>query len=246
MLEIKNLHVSVDGKEILKGISLNINSGEIHALMGPNGSGKSTLSAVLMGHPKYTVESGEIILNGKNVLAMQPNDRFKTGIFLAMQYPMEIPGVVLNTFLWTLYKNRNPDKSVFDYKEELKKSLGILSLEKSVTERYLNVGFSGGEKKRAEVLQLLLAKPEFAILDETDSGLDIDSLKIVANGVNTMRGPRFSDLVITHYQRILSYLKPDFVHVLIEGKIVKSGGPELVHELEQRGYGWLMPAPIAQ
>ena len=244
MLEIKNLHVNVEGKEILKGVNLKINNGEVHALMGPNGSGKSTLSYVIMGHPKYEVMKGEILFNGKNILDLKPHERAKLGLFLAFQYPMEIEGIGLSHYLFTLFRQKlgtdKPSPQVLmQFKKELTEKMELLNLDKSFAERSLNAGLSGGEKKRAEVLQMLMLKPHFAVLDETDSGLDIDSLKVVANGINTIRGPEFSALLITHYQRILNHLTPDVIHVLHDGRIVKTGGPELAHELEKKGYGWI-------
>ncbi len=239
-LEIKNLHVSVDGKMILKGVSLNVKKGEIHALMGPNGSGKSTLSNVLLGHPRYKVESGEVLFNGKNLLQLKPYERAQLGLFLAFQYPMEIQGISFAHFLFSAYRkfNSQPIKPA-DFKKMLEEKLAVLDLDKSFVDRYLNVGFSGGEKKRAEILQMMMFNPQIAILDETDSGLDIDSLKAVATAIKSMHNQNFGALVVTHYQRILNYLQPDYVHVLIDGKIAASGGKELAHELEQKGYGWL-------
>jgi Fe-S cluster assembly ATP-binding protein len=244
MLSIKNLCVSTDGKEILKGVNMEIKKGEVHALMGPNGSGKSTLSYVIMGHPKYKVTQGEILFEGKNILELKPHERAMLGLFLAFQYPMEIGGVGLAHFLFTLYRKmkgvEKPTPEIIrEFKAEMDAKMKMLGLEKAFAERDLNVGLSGGERKRTEVLQMLMLKPALAILDEPDSGLDIDALKSVAGAVNSMRGPEFSCLVITHYQRILSHLKPDKVHVMHDGRIVKSGGPELVHELERKGYGWL-------
>ena len=245
MLEVKDLHVSVEGKEILKGVNLTVEKGQIHALMGPNGSGKSTLSNVIMGHPKYKVTKGEIIYKGKNIMELKPYERAKLGMFLAFQYPMEVQGVGLSHFLFTLFRQKlGTDKPshqmLMEFKKDLTEKMQLLKLDKSFAERSVNVGLSGGEKKRAEVLQMLMAKPELAVLDETDSGLDIDSLKVVANGINTLRGPDFSALLITHYQRILSHLTPDVIHVLHDGRIIKTGGAELAHELEKKGYGWLI------
>ncbi|MBI2971741.1 MAG: Fe-S cluster assembly ATPase SufC [Candidatus Aenigmarchaeota archaeon] len=245
MLEIKNLHVSIDTKEIVKGLDLTVRKGEIHAIMGPNGSGKSTLAHVLMGHPRYTVTGGELRFNGQDMLPLTPDKRARLGMFLAFQYPQEIEGLNLSQFLFTVVRSKNPEekrafKAMQSFREELDKNLSFLGLEKAFAERSLNYGFSGGEKKRAEILQLLMLKPEIAVLDETDSGLDIDSLQLVAKALNSLRGNGFGSLVITHYQRILAYLRPDFVHVMISGKIVKSGGHELAHELEKKGYNWLM------
>jgi Fe-S cluster assembly ATP-binding protein len=241
VLEIKDLHVSVEGKEILKGVNLTIRQGEIHALMGPNGSGKSTLAFALMGHPKYKIESGQILMDGKNVLEMKPNERAAAGLFLAFQYPLEIQGVGFSQFLMASLRSRmNEQKlSIAEFKNKMNENLAVLNLDKSFASRSLNVGFSGGEKKRAEILQMMMMQPDIAVLDETDSGLDIDSLKIVAQTINKMRGPDFGALVITHYQRMLNYLEPDIVHVFIDGKIVMTGDNKLAHELEKKGYKWL-------
>lgn len=239
MLEIKDLHASIDGKQILRGVSLKVKKGEVHALMGPNGSGKSTLSNVLLAHPRYKVEKGEIIFDGRNMLELKPHERAQLGLFLAFQYPMEIQGVNLAHFLYTAYRKFQPQLAPAEFKKMLEEKLALLCLDKSFVDRQLNVGFSGGEKKRAEVLQMLMFRPKIAVLDETDSGLDIDSLKAVATAVNSMQGESFGALVITHYQRILEHLQPDFVHVLVKGKIAASGGPDLAHELEKKGYGWL-------
>lgn len=242
MLEIKNLHASVDGKEILKGVDLKINPGEIHALMGPNGSGKSTLSFVLMGHPKYKVTDGEILFDGKKFNDLAPNDRAKLGLFLGFQYPTEISGVSLFNFLKTAYNSlheNNGRVSSMEFREILKDKMKLLGVEDSFINRYLNEGFSGGEKKRGEILQMAVLNPKIAVLDETDSGLDVDSLKIVAEGINTIASKQNGVLLITHYQRILKYIKPDFVHVMIGGKIMKSGGHKLAEELEERGYDFV-------
>ena len=243
-LEIKNLHVSVEGKEILKGLTLTLRNGEVHALMGPNGSGKSTLSYFLLGHPKYKMEKGSVKLDGKNILKLTTDERAKAGLFLAFQHPVEIEGVgceqLLQLSMQAYAQARGemvPSPAEFHaLAEKARKEVG---LEEKFLHRSVNAGFSGGERKRAEVLQLLLARPSMAILDETDSGLDIDSLKSVARAVGSLRGPRFGALVITHYPRLLHYLKPSRVHVLLDGRIVRSGGPELVRQLEQKGYGWL-------
>ena len=235
-LEIQDLYVSVEGKEILKGLTLTLQPGKVHALMGPNGAGKSTLSYALLGHPKYKITKGKILLDGKDVLQLPPDERAKLGLFLAFQYPTEIPGVNVFQFLLSLAKVKNPKRSPLEFKKQLSQYLETLGLPSNFAERQLNVGFSGGEKKRAEVLQMLVAQPSFAILDETDSGLDVDSLKTVAKAINALRGPGFGALVITHYPRILKHLKPDHVHVLIDGRIVKSGSHELVAEIDEKGY----------
>jgi Fe-S cluster assembly ATP-binding protein len=241
LLEIKNLHASVGDKEILKGITLTLNAGEVHAIMGPNGTGKSTLSNVIAGREGYTVTKGEVLFEGKNVLDMAADERARAGIFLAFQYPVEIPGVTTSAFLKTALnaKRRAEGKTEIDAMEFLKlvkaktKQLGMPD---DMIKRHLNVGFSGGEKKRAEVLQMTMLEPKLAILDETDSGLDIDALKVVSDGVNSLRSPGRAFLVITHYQRLLDYIVPDHVHVLAQGRIVASGGKELAHQLEAEGY----------
>lgn len=244
-LVIKDLQVSVEGKLILKGVNLAVAQGEIHALMGPNGSGKSTLAYALMGHPKYEVEAGEVWFKGKNVLDMSPNERARLGLFLAFQYPVTIPGVTLANFLRSALNarrganNGGQPVSIPEFRRLLLEKLKLLEMDPSFAGRYLNEGFSGGEKKRAEILQMAMLEPEIAILDETDSGLDIDALKIVAEGVQSLAGPELGVLLITHYQRILRYIKPDHVHVMFNGQIVLSGGPELAEELEARGYEWL-------
>ncbi|MDO8538205.1 MAG: Fe-S cluster assembly ATPase SufC [archaeon] len=240
-LEIKDLHVAVEGKEILKGVNLIINQGEIHAIMGPNGSGKSTLSNAIMGSPKYDVTKGEILFNGKNVLEMKPNERAKLGLFMSFQYPFEIAGLPFSTFMLAAYRNHFPGTkiSALELRKLMQEKLKVLGLDDDFIKRELNVGFSGGEKKRAEILQMLVLNPKMAILDETDSGLDIDSLKLVSMAVNTMRSPNFSALIITHYKRILNYVKPDFVHVFVNGKIVMSGDSKLADELELKGYAWV-------
>ena len=236
-LIIKDLHVSVEGKKILNGIDLAVKNGQVTALMGPNGSGKSTLAYTLMGHPKYTVEKGEAIYKGKNILELEPNERAKLGIFLSFQYPQEIPGVSVSNFLRTAYNSVKEQKiSVPDFVKLLKEKMAMLKIDSSFSRRYLNEGFSGGEKKRTEILQMAVLQPEMAILDETDSGLDIDSLKVVANGVSSLLNPNLGVLVITHYQRLLNYITPDSVHIMINGKIVKSGGKELAHQLDEKGY----------
>ncbi len=245
-LEIKDLHVSIDDKEILKGLSLTLKQGEIHAIMGPNGTGKSTLAYTLMGHPNYTVTGGEVLLDGRNVLEMEPDERSRAGIFLAFQYPVAIPGVTVANFLRSAINSRRrandpEDKGmpIPEFRKMLKEKMDMLKMDHNFAGRYLNDGFSGGEKKRAEILQMATLKPRFAILDETDSGLDIDALRVVADGVNALSGPELGVLVITHYQRLLNYIKPQFVHVMMGGRIVESGGPELALHLEEHGYDWL-------
>ena len=248
-LVIKGLRAEIDGKEILKGIDLEISKGEIHAIMGPNGSGKSTLSNVLMGHPAYEVTGGSVTFKGQDVLEMEPDERSRAGMFLAFQYPHAIPGVTVTNFLrqaLNAHRKGGPDGvdnpiRATEFGEKLKVAMELLKVDRSMSSRYLNEGFSGGEKKRIEILQLAMLKPELAILDETDSGLDIDALRVVSEGVNTLAGPDLAVLVITHYQRILDYVKPDHVHILIDGRIVRSGGPELAHVLEQDGYAAFMP-----
>ena len=245
-LVIKNLHVSIEGKEILKGFDLTIRQGEVHAIMGPNGTGKSTLAYTLMGHPSYTVTEGEVWFKGQNLLEMEPDERSRAGVFLAFQYPVSIPGVTVANFLRTAINSRrraaNPeDKGVPipEFRKMLKEKMELLKMDNSFAGRYLNEGFSGGEKKRAEILQMATLKPEIAILDETDSGLDIDALRIVSEGVNALSGPEMGVLVITHYQRLLNYIKPGFVHIMMGGRIVESGGPELALHLEEAGYDWV-------
>ncbi len=236
-LEIRDLHAEVEGKEILKGIDLVVRQGETHALMGPNGSGKSTLANVLMGRPGYTVTGGEVRFKGEDVLGLTPDERAKRGLFLAMQYPVEVPGVSVVNFLRTAYQAvKGGDVSALAFRKHMKEKMNLLGVEDAMVNRYVNQGFSGGEKKRNEILQLAVLEPEIAILDETDSGLDIDSLKQVATGVRQLIGPDLGVLLITHYQRILNYITPDFVHVMMGGRIVKSGGKELAMELEEKGY----------
>ena len=241
MLEINNLVVDIEDKRILNGLSLKVNDGEVAAIMGPNGSGKSTLSYVIAGKEDYTVLDGEILLNGENILELEPSERAAKGVFLAFQYPLEIPGVATMTFLKSVLnaqrKARDEDElTTPDFMRRVKKAAENLEIDQEMLKRALNVGFSGGEKKRMEILQMAMLNPRFSILDETDSGLDIDALKIVSDGVNALRGPDRGMLVITHYQRLLDHIKPDRVHVLAKGKIVASGGPELALELEERGY----------
>ncbi len=241
-LLIDNLRVSVEGTEILKGLSLNIKGGEVHAIMGPNGTGKSTLASSLMGHPKYTIDSGAVTLNGENLLEMATDERARSGLFLAMQYPSEISGVTNSDFLRSAINARRgegKEVSLIKFIREMEQKMNVLDMDESFSQRYVNEGFSGGEKKRNEILQMMMIKPKIAILDEIDSGLDIDALKIVAKGVNEMKGPEMGVLVITHYQRLLDYIKPDFVHVMMQGKIVRSGGPELAEKLEAQGYDWI-------
>lgn len=248
VLTIDNLHVAIDGKEILKGVNLTLRQGEVHALMGPNGSGKSTLSYALMGHPNYEVTEGAVTLDGVDLLEMEPDERAKAGLFLAFQYPTSIPGVTVANFLRHAVTNvRNPARkegedliSMRDFRKELRAEMDELGMDQEFARRYLNEGFSGGEKKRAEVLQLAMLRPAFAILDETDSGLDIDAVRIVSEGVNKVAAKTSTGvLVITHYKRILEYIKPGFVHILFGGRIVENGGPELVSKLEAEGYDWI-------
>ena len=242
ILRIQNLHavIAEDGTEILKGVDLEIAAGEVHAIMGPNGSGKSTLSKVLSGHPAYEVTEGEVWFKGENLLELEVDDRARAGIFLAFQYPVEIPGVSIANFMRTAIQAQNPDEEldIFDYQEQLIDGMNLLEMDRSFAERSVNEGFSGGEKKRNEILQLALLKPALAVLDETDSGLDIDALKVVSAGVNALHKerPATAFLVITHYQRILDYIKPDHVHVMVNGRIARSGGAELAQELEASGY----------
>ena len=245
-LSIRNLHASIDGAEILKGLDLEMSKGEVHAIMGPNGSGKSTLAHVLMGHPAYEVTDGEVEFKDTNVLELEPDQRARLGLFLAFQYPAAIPGVTVANFLRMAVnaKRRSADGEenpirIPEFRKLLQENMEQLKIDRSMTSRYLNDGFSGGEKKRMEMLQMAMLQPEIAILDETDSGLDIDALRTVADGVNKFAGPDMGVLIITHYQRILHLVKPDFVHVMYEGRIVKEGGPELVEQLEERGYGWI-------
>ena len=251
-LIVTNLHVSVEGKEILKGLSLELSKGETHALMGPNGSGKSTFANTLMGHPKYEVTSGDILFKGESVLGKETDERARMGLFMAFQYPVGIPGLTFGSFLRAAinariapsggengkvpHKRGIPPK---EFRELMRSKMAMLKMDDTFVTRYLNDGFSGGEKKRAEILQMAMLKPEIAIMDETDSGLDIDALKVVADGVNALSGPDMGVLVITHYNRILDYIKPDRVHVMIDGRIATSGGPELALELESRGYDWV-------
>ncbi|MBC2349624.1 Fe-S cluster assembly ATPase SufC [Listeria welshimeri] len=241
-LKIQDLHVEIEGKEILKGVNLEISTGEIHAIMGPNGTGKSTLSSAIMGHPKYEVTHGTITLDGEDVLEMEVDERARAGLFLAMQYPSEISGVTNAEFIRAAINSRREEGDeipVMQFIRKLDAKMDILDMDEEMAERYLNEGFSGGEKKRNEILQLLMIEPKLAILDEIDSGLDIDALKVVSKGVNEMRGEGFGCLIITHYQRLLNYITPDFVHVMMQGKVVKEGGPELAKRLEAEGYDWI-------
>src|SRR6201981_1767481 len=244
-LRVENLRVSVGDQEIVRGLSLHVPRGEVHALMGPNGSGKSTLAKVLAGHPDYRVLSGKVLMDGENLLELEPDERARRGLFLAFQYPSEIPGVSIANFLRAALQARLPEGEELGapyYYARVYEKIELLGMDRSFTSRSVNEGFSGGEKKRTEILQLAMLEPQYAVLDETDSGLDIDALKIVARGVNTMRGPSLGVLLITHYQRILNYIVPDHVHVMVQGRIVRSGGKELALELEERGYDWAREA----
>lgn len=241
-LEIKDLHVSIEDKEILKGVNLTINTDEIHAIMGPNGTGKSTLSSAIMGHPSYEVTKGEVLLDGVNILELEVDERAKAGLFLAMQYPSEITGVTNADFMRSAInakREEGQEINLMQFIKKLDKNMDFLDIDKDMAQRYLNEGFSGGEKKRNEILQLMMLEPKFAILDEIDSGLDIDALKVVSKGINQMRGENFGALMITHYQRLLNYITPDKVHVMYAGKVVKSGGTELAKRLEEEGYEWV-------
>lgn len=245
-LVIKNLQVNIEDKKILKGVDLTVKQGEIHAIMGPNGTGKSTLAYALMGHPNYEITGGEVFFKGENILDLGPDERSHLGLYLAFQYPVSIPGVTVANFLRTAINAHrkaadSDDKGVPipEFRNILKERMDLLKMDHAFAGRYLNEGFSGGEKKRAEILQMATLKPEIAILDETDSGLDIDALRIVSEGVNALRGSEFGALVITHYQRILNYIQPDFVHVMLDGRVVESGGPELALQLEEQGYDWV-------
>ena len=241
-LEIKDLHVSIEDKEILKGVNLTVNTGEIHAIMGPNGTGKSTLSSAIMGHPSYEVTQGEVLLDGVNILELEVDERAKAGLFLAMQYPSEITGVTNADFMRSAInakREEGQEINLMQFIKKLDKEMDFLDIVQDMAQRYLNEGFSGGEKKRNEILQLMMLEPKFAILDEIDSGLDIDALKVVSKGINQMRGEDFGALMITHYQRLLNYITPDKVHVMYGGKVVKSGGPELAKRLEEEGYEWV-------
>mgnify|MGYP000791026625 CR=1 FL=1 len=242
VLEVKDLHVTVEGKEILKGVNLKMSTGEIHAIMGPNGTGKSTLSSTIMGDPAYKITKGDILLNGKSIIDLPVDERARMGLFLAMQYPQEIPGVTNAEFVKSAINARRPKDDpipLMDFIKRLDETLETLDMSEEMADRYLNEGFSGGEKKRNEIMQMMMIRPEFAILDEIDSGLDIDALKVVSRGVNQMRGDNFGSLIITHYQRLLNYIVPDYVHVMMDGQLVKTGGPDLAIRLEKEGYAKL-------
>jgi Fe-S cluster assembly ATP-binding protein len=240
MLKIEDLYIEIDGQEIVKGLDLEVGKGEIHAIMGPNGSGKSTLANVLMGHPRYEVTEGSITFQGEDVFELEPDERAKLGMFLAFQYPSEVPGVSVANFLRTAVNSvREEELNPMEMYRLLQEKMSIMQMDPKFAERYLNEGFSGGEKKRNEILQMLMLDPKLAIMDETDSGLDIDALQVVAKGVNEMKGPEFSAVIITHYQRILRYIEPDRVHVMLDGRLVTSGGKELADDLEEKGYDWV-------
>ncbi|XDD44962.1 Fe-S cluster assembly ATPase SufC [Leptospira sp. WS39.C2] len=241
ILEIQALHANVGDKQILRGVNLTIGAGEVHAIMGPNGSGKSTLSNVILGHPKYTVTSGDILFRGQSILKLSTDERARLGVFLSFQYPTALPGVTIGNFLRSILKaHRGKDVPVKEFKQELKTAMDLLEVPQSFIGRYVNDGFSGGEKKRAEILQMSLLKPVLSILDETDSGLDIDALRIVSEGINANRNPERSILLITHYQRMLNYIVPDFVHVFADGRILETGGKDLSLKLEEVGYDWIL------
>jgi Fe-S cluster assembly ATP-binding protein len=249
LLEIKNLHAGIESREILKGLNLSVDKGEVHAIMGPNGSGKSTLAKVLTGHPSYQVTQGEVLYEGKNLLELDPDERAREGVFLAFQYPVEIPGVSNAQFLRLAYNEKmrhfgQEELDPLEFNDYLKEKAKIVEMDRSFMNRAVNQGFSGGEKKRNEILQMAVLEPKLAVLDETDSGLDIDALRIVAEGVNKLRSPDKAIVVVTHYQRLLNYIVPDFVHVLADGKIVKDGGKELALELEAKGYDWVKTAGV--
>jgi Fe-S cluster assembly ATP-binding protein len=247
VLSVRNLTAEINGTPILQGVNLEVKAGEIHAIMGPNGSGKSTLSKILAGHPAYTVTDGEVFFQGENLLLMAPEDRARSGVFLAFQYPLEIPGVSNRDFLQVAYNSRRKAQGLeeldtFDFDDLVEQKLDVVKMNPAFLNRSVNEGFSGGEKKRNEILQMALLEPKLAILDETDSGLDIDALKIVAGGVNQLTNAENATILITHYQRLLNYIVPDFVHVMAQGRIITSGGKELAHELESRGYDWVIEA----
>ncbi|MEM4261888.1 MAG: Fe-S cluster assembly ATPase SufC [Candidatus Diapherotrites archaeon] len=245
-LEIKELTAGIQGKQIINNLNLKVSQGEIHAIMGPNGTGKSTLANIIMGNPKYEIISGDILVNGKSILGLEPNERAKIGLFMSFQYPIEIPGLTFSKFLYAAYKAQNPlnTESIIKFREKLKETAEKLEMKSDFIDRELNVGFSGGEKKRAEILQMMILKPKIAILDETDSGLDIDSLKLVSHYIEKMRSPEFGAIVITHYKRLLNHLKPDKVHVMAHGKIIKSGDISLAEELEEKGYAAIVKEKI--
>ena len=241
-LVIQDLHVAIGEKEIVKGLSLTINQGEVHAIMGPNGTGKSTLAKVIAGHPDYTITSGDVLIEGRSILELEADERARAGIFLAFQYPSEIPGISIANFLRAAVQARMAEGEEIDatgYYKRLYAKMDLLKIDRKFTSRAVNEGFSGGEKKRCEILQMAMLEPKFALMDETDSGLDIDALRIVAEGVNALRGPNLGALLITHYQRLLNYIVPDFVHVMYDGRIVKSGDKSLALELEAKGYDWV-------
>src|SRR5690242_13503448 len=243
-LDIKNLHVAAGDKQILKGLDLSVRSGEVHALMGPNGSGKSTLANAVMGHPNFDVTEGQVLFRGEDITEAEPDERARMGLFMAFQYPVSVPGVTVTKYLRTMLNAHREERReepipLRDFRQTVEAAMKLTNVPKEFSSRYLNEGFSGGEKKRMEILQLALQQPELAILDETDSGLDIDALRVVANGVNAVAGPEMGVLIITHYQRILHLVQPSHVHVMYQGRIVREGGPELVDELEARGYGWI-------
>ncbi len=246
LLEIENLHVAVKGRPILKGVSLKIQKGEIHALMGPNGSGKSTLSYAVMGHPRYEVTDGKILIEGRDITALPPFERARLGIFLGFQYPMSLPGVSVANFIRTAMKSvKGAEAGIRDFRKTLREKMSLLEMDEKFATRYVNDGFSGGEKKRLEILQMACLAPKLAVLDETDSGLDIDALRVVASGIMKTAGPENGILLVTHYQRILDYVKPHFVHVFKDGRIAESGGPEMALELEKKGYAWLEEKAVA-
>lgn len=245
-LEIRDLHVSIDGREILKGVNLAVSEGEVHALMGPNGAGKSTLGNAIMGHPKYAIGQGDILYRGESILTWTPDARARAGLFLSFQYPTSIPGVTMVNFLrQAVNTSRGREMPIREFRTLLTEKMQLLKVPDEMARRFLNEGFSGGEKKKAEILQLGMLQPHVAILDETDSGLDVDALRTVAEGVNALSGPQLGILIITHYNRILNYIRPDVVHVLIDGQIVRSGGADLASEIEERGYDWLMAGAVA-
>ena len=245
-LVVENLHVYVEDKEILKGVNLRIGKGEVHALMGPNGSGKSTLSNTIMGHPKYRITQGNIYFKGENIVGLSPDEKAKRGIFLAFQYPLSIPGVRIFNFLKNMMSSvHGKDIPVAEFRKILKDKMTMLGIKQSFIKRYLNDGFSGGEKKRNEILQMALFEPKLALLDETDSGLDVSALKMVCEGINKIINPEMSTIIITHYKRMLEYVRPQFVHIIMDGKIIKSGGEELVEIIDQQGYGWLKEEALA-